>query len=147
MTEAKEIISYSAEDTYELGKIYAKSLGRNSVTGLFGDLGSGKTGFVKGICSYFNVRDTVSSPTFIIVNEYKGYSENDRSEINIYHFDLYRLKNLKELSEIGFENYLNNDSVCLIEWADLAKQYLRGGIAEVHFGYGKNENERIIKYL
>ncbi len=147
MTEIKEIISYSAEETFELGKIYAKTLGRNSVTGLFGDLGSGKTGFVKGICSYFNVRDTVSSPTFIIVNEYSGYYKNDKSEIDIFHFDLYRLKSLKELSEIGFENYLNGKSICLIEWADLAKQYLRGGMTEVHFSYGKNENERIIKYL
>ena len=146
MTEVKEIISYSAEDTYELGKIYAKTLGRNSVTGLFGDLGSGKTGFVKGICSYFNVRDTVSSPTFIIVNEYSGFYENDKSGIDIFHFDLYRLKSLKELSVIGFENYFNGKSICLIEWADLAKQYLRGRMEEVHFSYGKNENERIIKY-
>lgn len=143
---SKEIISYSPEDTFELGKNYAKSLGKNSVTGLFGDLGSGKTGFVKGVCDYFKVRDIVSSPTFIIVNEYCGYSEQDKSEISIFHFDLYRIKSLKELSEIGFENYLNEDSICLIEWADLAKQYLNGKISEVHFSYGQKENERLIKF-
>lgn len=147
MTVLNEIISYSPEDTFAFGREYAVSLKRNSVTGLFGELGSGKTGFVKGVCDYFNVRDTVSSPTFIIVNEYIGYSENDKSGITIYHFDLYRLKSLKELSEIGFENYLNENTICLIEWADLAKQYLRGNMKEVHFSYGKKENERIIKYL
>ena len=147
MSKGIKLISCSPEETISIGYEFAKELKAGDIVGLFGNLGSGKTQFVKGVCGFFNVKETVSSPTFIIVNEYKGYSENDRSEINIYHFDLYRLKNLKELSEIGFENYLNNDSVCLIEWADLAKQYLRGGIAEVHFGYGKNENERIIKYL
>lgn len=145
MTEKKEIFSFSPEDTFNTGKKFAGTLSSNSVVGLFGDLGSGKTQFVKGVCDYFNVKDTVSSPTFIIVNEYDGYDKSSESEIKIYHFDLYRLKSLKELSEIGFENYLERNSICLVEWAELAGEYLRNNMIRVYFSYGVNENERIIK--
>jgi tRNA threonylcarbamoyladenosine biosynthesis protein TsaE len=111
---------------------------------LFGDLGSGKTQFVKGICKYFNVNDTVNSPTFIIVNEYKGKDSTSGKDLKLNHFDLYRLKNVKELSETGIDNYVSNDSVCIIEWAELADEYFRGNIKKVFFEHGNSENERTI---
>jgi tRNA threonylcarbamoyladenosine biosynthesis protein TsaE len=146
LTEPKEIFSKSSEETLNLGKEFAASLSGNSIVGLFGDLGSGKTQFVKGVCEYFNVKDNISSPTFIIVNEYDGYDDISKSEIKINHFDLYRLKNFKELQEIGFDNYIENNSLCLIEWAELTEDYLRNDLIKVYFSYGKSENERIIKY-
>ena len=146
MTGPTEIFSNSSEETFNIGKKFAASLSGNSIVGLFGDLGSGKTQFVKGICEYFNVKDNISSPTFIIVNEYIGFDNVGRSEIRINHFDLYRLKNFKELQEIGFDNYIGNDSICLIEWAELAKNYLGKDLVKVNFIFGKNENERIIKF-
>jgi tRNA threonylcarbamoyladenosine biosynthesis protein TsaE len=84
----------------------------------------------------------VNSPTFLIVNEYKGFSGD--KVININHFDLYRLKNESEFSTIGFDNYINESSICLIEWPELAEEHLGIKLKSVSFGYGKNENERVL---
>lgn len=84
----------------------------------------------------------MNSPTFLIVNEYKGIFQS--KEININHFDLYRLKSENELASIGFDSYFSPDSICLIEWPDLASEHLGIKLKSVNFDYGKNENERII---
>ncbi|MEO8210055.1 MAG: tRNA (adenosine(37)-N6)-threonylcarbamoyltransferase complex ATPase subunit type 1 TsaE, partial [bacterium] len=106
----------------------------------------GKTQFVKGICKYFNVKDLINSPTFVIVNEYNGVDDNSMKAIKINHFDLYRLKKVNELKKIGIESYFNNNSICLIEWAELADEYLKGDLEKVFFDFGKNDNERVIRY-
>ena len=141
-----EIISKSPEETFLAGKNFASVLKRNSVVGLFGNLGSGKTQFVKGICHFFNVKDKVSSPTFIIVNEYIGFDNRTNSIIGVNHFDLWRLKNINELIEIGLEGYVNDNSVCLIEWAELADKYFKGNLEKIFFQHGNDENERLIKF-
>jgi len=141
-----EIILNSPEATFLAGNNFGAALKRNSIVGLFGNLGSGKTQFVKGVCHYFNVNDNVSSPSFIIVNEYSGFDNRTNSNISINHFDLYRLKNMKELIEIGFEGYTNDNSICLIEWAELADKYFNGNIEKIFFEHGKTENERLIKF-
>lgn len=79
----------------------------------------------------------------MIVNEYKGILNN--KEISINHFDLYRLKFTEELSSIGFDNYINLNSICLIEWPNLAESYLGIKLKSVNFDYGSSENERLIK--
>lgn len=86
----------------------------------------------------------VNSPTFLIINEYKGVNES--SEIALNHFDLYRLKSASELLSIGFNNYINENSICLIEWPQLAAEYLNSNLKSVKFEYGNNENERVIDY-
>ncbi|MDQ3020677.1 MAG: tRNA (adenosine(37)-N6)-threonylcarbamoyltransferase complex ATPase subunit type 1 TsaE [Bacteroidota bacterium] len=146
MEAQKNLISYSPEETILFGEDFAKTLKRNDIIGLFGNLGSGKTQFVKGICKYFNVKDVINSPTFIIVNEYTGVDNNSGETFNLNHFDLYRLKNLNELIEIGIESYTNNSSVCLIEWAELADEYFKGNLKKVFFDYGKDDNERVIRF-
>jgi len=85
----------------------------------------------------------VNSPTFIIVNEYEGHIED--SLIRIYHFDLYRLGSPTELGTLGFDEYTSGDSICLIEWPDLAEKYLGKPLKKVKFSYGNGENERIIE--
>ncbi len=137
-----KIITYSPEETFEAGFKYASTVKLSDVIGFTGELGSGKTQFIKGICKYFEVKDNVNSPTFLIVNEYKGISEG--KEMNINHFDLYRLKSEAELSSIGFDNYISSDSVCLIEWPKLAERYLGIELKSINFDYGKKENERVI---
>lgn len=143
----KIIISNSPEETFSEGKKFAETLRRNSVTGFFGDLGTGKTQFIKGICDFFKVNETVNSPTFIIVNEYSGFSHLYNTGIKIFHFDFYRLKNLSELKSIGFENYISQDAISLIEWAEFADEYLSGRLNKIYFEHGKNENDRIIKFM
>ncbi|MBN8568967.1 MAG: tRNA (adenosine(37)-N6)-threonylcarbamoyltransferase complex ATPase subunit type 1 TsaE [Ignavibacteria bacterium] len=137
-----KIITYSPEETLDAGYKYASSVNISDVIGFTGELGSGKTQFIKGICKYFHVKDVVNSPTFLIVNEYKATM--NIQEININHFDLYRLKSEGELLSIGFDNYISENSICLIEWPDLAIQHLGIEIKSVNFDYGNNENERII---
>ena len=85
---------------------------------LKGDMGSGKTTFIKAICNALNVTDQVTSPTFSLVNEYEG-TEGHR----VFHFDLYRLKSEEELFDIGFEEYLSQKAYVFIEWPDLATNF------------------------
>lgn len=110
----------SAESTVELGKEFAKGLKAGDIVSFIGDLGAGKTQFIKGICDYFRVDDVVSSPTFTIINHYHG--ENGNGDIEIYHIDLYRLNNTDQLNEIGFVDCLcEKNALKLIEWADKAE--------------------------
>lgn len=139
------IVSKSAKETIEAGKIFAKTLMPGSLLGLKGDLGTGKTQFVKGICEYFKVENVVNSPTFIIVNEYSGKSING-DETKIFHFDLYRLKSSSELDVIGFNEYINSEAIALIEWPEIAEEYLKYKIDTVFFEYGEKNDERTIMY-
>ncbi len=82
-------------------------------------MGLGKTTFIKSICNYLGVIDTMSSPTYSIVNEY--YTE---SKLKIFHFDLYRLKSVEELFELGFDEYLSSGNYLFIEWPKLAESFL-----------------------
>lgn len=138
------INSKSSEDTVKEGEKFASGIKQGDVLGLDGDLGTGKTRFVKGICNYFKVREVVNSPTFIIVNEYRGVLQ-DGSEIKIYHFDLYRLNSPDELGIIGFDEYINGKSIVLIEWPEMAEAYLGKTLKKVKFTYGNRENERKIE--
>lgn len=104
-------------ETEQLGFEFAKSLVPGDIIALYGDLGSGKTEFVKGICDYFQVEEIVTSPTFTIVNKYT--STLDDSLLYIYHIDLYRIEKETELVEIGFSEYLNDaNAITIIEWAE-----------------------------
>lgn len=82
-------------------------------------MGSGKTTFIKSLCEFLNVTDTMSSPTYSIVNEY-----HTNSKSKLYHFDLYRLKSSEELFEIGFEDYVDSGNYLFIEWPELALPFL-----------------------
>lgn len=109
--------SDSPQDTMAAAAELAASLKPGSVVALTGDLGSGKTVFVKGIADYFNVTNDVISPTYTLVNEYDG-------DIGIYHFDVYRLLELSPDDRDWIDEYLFGDGVCLIEWADNIKTVL-----------------------
>ena len=116
MTEVFE--SYSTEDTFE----YAKKLGKNAKPGqvytLTGDLGVGKTVFTKGFASGLSIDEPVDSPTFTIVKEYLS------GRLNFYHFDVYRIGDVPEMDEIGYEDYFYSDGVCIIEWANLIEEII-----------------------
>lgn len=140
------IISKSEKETISAGKKFAESIKPGEVIGLKGNLGSGKTQFVKGISSYFKVKDIVNSPTFLIVNQYEGSCPDTGKNLTINHFDLYRLKFKEELETIGFEDYINEKSICLIEWCELAEEFLGEKFREVIFDFGEKDTERIIKF-
>ena len=140
------IVSGSERQTKSAGKDFAKELKRGSVLGLKGNLGTGKTQFVKGICEHFKVKEVVNSPTFILVNEYTGYDE-DTKEIKIFHFDLYRLKSAAELEVIGFDEYISSDSIVLIEWPEIAEEHLNYEIDKVLMDFGSKTEERVINFI
>ncbi|MBE2256169.1 MAG: tRNA (adenosine(37)-N6)-threonylcarbamoyltransferase complex ATPase subunit type 1 TsaE [Ignavibacteria bacterium] len=136
-------ISKSESDTINLGLKFASSLSQGDIIGLSGDLGTGKTHFVKGICEYFNVVDSVNSPTFLIVNEYSAMKDNHFFEI--YHFDLYRIITTNELINLGLDNYFNKNSIVLVEWIENANNFISPNYS-VKFSHGADENERIIEF-
>ena len=111
--------SSSEEETIELGKEFATHLKKGDIVAFYGDLGTGKTEFIKGVCEQLNSNDLVTSPTFTIVNNYPC-----KQGVNVKHLDLYRLENKDELENIGFYEILDDESIKLIEWAEKAEAVL-----------------------
>ncbi len=116
--------SFSAEETYALGKQLGEAAKPGAVYCLSGDLGVGKTVFTKGFAVGLGVTDTVNSPTFTIVQEYKG-------RLPFYHFDVYRIEEPEEMEEIGYEDYFYGDGACMIEWAELIEELIPANAVKV----------------
>ncbi len=102
-----------------------------------GDLGAGKTTLIKEICNQLEVLDTVSSPTFGLVNVYHTKAEED-----LYHFDCYRLNDVAEVYDIGFEEYMDSGNICLIEWPDVVETLLPEHYVSINITH-KKDGERI----
>lgn len=112
-----KVISQSEEATLHLGATLAKQLQAGDIIALQGDLGSGKTCLTRGICQGLGVIEKVTSPTFVLINEYRG-------RLPVYHFDFYRLETLDEIWNLGIDDYFNNEGICIIEWAERGTQLL-----------------------
>lgn len=106
------IESWSPEKTYEMAVKLGEEAKPSTVYCLIGDLGVGKTVFTKGFAKGLGIEEHITSPTFTIVNEYDG-------RLPFYHFDVYRIADPEEMYEVGFEDYINGEGVCFIEWANL----------------------------
>lgn len=104
-------ITHSPEETIEYAKMIGSKLKGGDVIAYKGGLGAGKTTFTRGMAMGMGLADEVTSPTFAIVNEYRG-------KINLYHFDMYRITNAESLETTGFYDYLNEDNVLAIEWSE-----------------------------
>ena len=114
-----EYYSTSEQETEELGFRLAQTLKGGAVVAMYGDLGAGKTAFVRGMARGMGLDCWVSSPTFTIVNEYLGERE-------LIHFDMYRLSGADELFDIGWEDYLNRGAVCAVEWSEKVEDAFYG---------------------
>jgi tRNA threonylcarbamoyladenosine biosynthesis protein TsaE len=117
---------------YELGK----TLRGGDIVALNGDLGTGKTVFTRGIARALGISAPIQSPTFTIVREYRG-------ELRLCHFDLYRVTEAEELYEIGFDDYLDDDTVAVIEWADMFPEVIPKKAVRVTIGYCPDGQRRI----
>lgn len=122
------------EQTRALGRKIATELTEGAVLALVGDLGCGKTAFVKGVVDYFGNGEDVTSPTFTLVNEYDG-------DIPVYHFDVYRLENPSVDECDWMDDYLFGDGICLIEWADNIKEVLPENTIRVEFKKNPEQGE------
>jgi len=121
----------------------ASSLQRGDVVALYGELGAGKTQFVKGLCDGFHVRDAVTSPTFVILNRYSGVDGRNK-EIFLFHFDLYRVQSAEEIYDLGYEEFLFGNGICVVEWAERLGTLLPSRRYDVKIAFGEGADERRI---
>jgi tRNA threonylcarbamoyladenosine biosynthesis protein TsaE len=116
MKESKTVYTASAEETEACGRALAERLLSDATlprfVALYGDLGVGKTAFVRGFTSYISPTATVRSPTFALVNEYRG------TPLSVFHFDMYRIESEDDLISIGYDDYLTRRGICLTEWSE-----------------------------
>ena len=135
--EKKKIIIKSEKDTENFGI----ELGREAVPGrviaLLGDLGTGKTTLTKSIAKGLGITDMITSPTFNIIRQY------DTGRIPLYHFDVYRIADIDEMFELGYEEYFYGNGICVIEWADLIEDILPENAIIIRISYGTENGERI----
>lgn len=112
------IESNSAEETFALGQKIGERVKPGTIISLTGDLGVGKTVFTQGLAKGLGIMEPVNSPTFTIVQVYEG------GRLPFYHFDVYRIGDLEEMEEIGYDDYFFGQGICLIEWAELIEEIL-----------------------
>ena len=117
--------SYSEKDTWELGFSLGEKAGTGQIFTLIGDLGVGKTVFTKGLARGLGITEPVNSPTFTILQVY------EEGRMPFYHFDVYRIGDIEEMDEIGYEDYFYGDGLCMIEWANLIEEILPERRSEV----------------
>ena len=113
----KNIFKYKLNEIDKVSDIIISELDKTNIVLFNGEIGSGKTTIIKSILEKMGVSENITSPTFSIVNEYLLKQDN------IYHFDLYRVKSVDELNQIGFEDYIYSDNLCFIEWPKLVLKY------------------------
>ena len=136
-SNARKIISKSPEATQAVAATLVAELKSGSVLALHGELGSGKTCFVQGLARALGVRQPVTSPTFTIVNEYRG-------RCPLVHMDLYRINDPEELLGIDFENFLDTGGITVIEWAERSGDWLPVNTMHIYFETGTDLNKRTI---
>ena len=112
-------ITFTEENISQAARQFADAMGENTVFAFSGKMGAGKTTFIKAVCRQLGVQDTVTSPTFAIVNEYEAAQGRP-----IYHFDFYRIKKVSEAYDMGCEEYFYSGHPCFIEWPELIEEVL-----------------------
>ena len=122
-----EIKIQSLDQIHEAARQFIAEMGENTVFALYGNMGAGKTTFIKAVCEELGVSDVITSPTFAIVNEYRS----DTAGELIYHFDFYRIKKLEEVYDMGYEDYFYSGALCFIEWPELVEELLPGNTIKV----------------
>lgn len=130
--------SHNSEETMNFASSLASKLNIGDVVVLSGELGAGKTKFTEGFLKYFGLDNEISSPTFSIVNEYK------KDDLNIYHFDVYRLEDVDEFYAIGGEEYFAS-GICIIEWGEIIEDALPQNCIRIYFE--KDFSDENIRYL
>ena len=132
-----EILIPSLDKIADAAQEFVAQMGHRRVFAFYGGMGAGKTTFIKALCQQLGVKDVVTSPTFAIVNEYG-------SDIGpIYHFDFYRIKNLAEVMDLGFDDYAYSGHLCLMEWPELIEDLLPDNTVSVHIEETENGMRKV----
>ncbi|RUT77993.1 tRNA (adenosine(37)-N6)-threonylcarbamoyltransferase complex ATPase subunit type 1 TsaE [Ancylomarina longa] len=123
----------SLEEIHAVAREFLQLVGNKKVFALYGDMGVGKTTFIKAICEELGVQDSVNSPSFAIVNEYHSATDHI-----IYHFDFYRIEEEEEAYDFGYEDYFYSDAMCFIEWPEKIESLLPKETVVIHFSETAN---------
>lgn len=137
-TDEIEWISTGPAETRAFARQMAAQLGPGAVLALHGDLGAGKTCFVQGLAAGLDVQQPVSSPTYTLVNEYRG-------RLPLYHVDLYRLHSVDEALDMGLDDYLDGTGITAIEWPERAATALPARTRHIRFTHGQTPTDRVIR--
>ena len=129
------------KQTINLGLEIGKRLSPGSVVALRGPLGAGKTTLVKGLAQSLYIEEAVNSPSFTLIAEYEGIREGN--PITLYHIDLYRISHPQEIEDLGMEEILNGEGICVIEWAEKASEFLPESTIHVEIEIGDKEKRQI----
>lgn len=122
-----QLIINNISEINKVAEQFISQMGNNTVFAFYGAMGAGKTTFIKAVCEALGVQETITSPTFAIINEYK-----DRDGASIYHFDFYRINKLEEAFDFGYEDYFYSGNLCFIEWPELVEPILPENTIKVH---------------
>lgn len=136
----ERFVTQSEAETRAAGKRLAALLPEHALVAFSGDLGCGKTAFIRGMCEYFECEQQVTSPTFTLINEYSGNR-------HVTHCDLYRLKTIEEMLEIGLHELFSGEGIILVEWAERALPLLPLPRFEVGAWHGESEQQRRYEFL
>ena len=134
-----EFITHSPEETEKIGEALAKSLQPGTILAYRGDLGAGKTAFTRGLARGLGCKETVTSPTYTIVNEYLG------GRLPLFHFDMYRLASSDDLWDIGWEDYLDREGVCAVEWSENVADAMENAVTVTIEKLGENTRQITIE--
>jgi tRNA threonylcarbamoyladenosine biosynthesis protein TsaE len=135
-----EIVINNIKDINKAAQTFIDYMPEGNVIAFYGNMGAGKTTFIKALCEELGVEDEVTSPTFAIVNEYTCTNAPSK----IYHFDFYRIKKLEEVYDMGYEDYFYSDSLCLIEWPELIEELLPDDVTKVHIIEQSDGSRKIV---
>ena len=122
-----KITIQSLDSIHEAAREFIKNMGKGHVFAFYGKMGAGKTTFIKAICEELGVEEVITSPTFAIVNDYTSTKDDS----HIFHFDVYRIKKLEEVYDMGYEDYFYSGNLCFIEWPELIEEILPGDAVKV----------------
>ncbi len=134
-------VSRGVHDLGPIAVSLLEAFPENRVFALYGEMGAGKTTFIKALCQVLQVEDTVSSPTFAIVNVYKT-----RTDSLVNHFDCYRMKSVEEAFDIGYEDYFYGGDYCFVEWPEVIEALIPGDAVRVSIVLDKDTGERVFSF-
>lgn len=135
----RNVIIRDETETKKFATDVAQTLKKGDVIALVGDLGTGKTTLSKYIAEALGITETITSPTFTIVQEYHS------GRLPLYHFDVYRVDDIEGMYRIGYEEYFYGEGVCIVEWADIVEEIIPEDAKVIFIEYGEDEGERLYR--